>query len=348
MANADVLEVARGWTSSGLLDTEALFQSHNSWLHRSFSHTLPPAPSVSQLELSRLDLPSYVLFACLDVAAQGHVSKDVVCQLETWPSALSKSVLDALVLCDPTARGVITYADFRRFCGYLDRQRPDLTEVTEFRSNVRAAIFKGGGFGEGGPGVSVVGRGLDAEADLAGLVRVLTSSMGASHSVAETLAGAFLAVKEQKPSYRAFLTMLRRSWGLLRRHADDLFRACFAASVDLKEVLQEYSPNSTSLPVGAAVGWESLVAALSAKGVDLSQLDTEDVIAALDDSGKRLLVLTELAAGFETFQARHGPVLESLAKLAQDDLQGLVRLQKATLAYRAPVFTPEACEVGSV
>ena len=85
MANADVLEVARRWATSGLLDSVALFQSHDSWRRRSFSHAVPAAAVHGETEvseLSRLDLPSYVLFACLDVSAKGHVSKDVVCQLK--------------------------------------------------------------------------------------------------------------------------------------------------------------------------------------------------------------------------------------------------------------------------
>ena len=357
MANADVLEVARKWASaSGLLDMEAMFRCYSLWLQQTCPHAVQPIAALhDQLELSRLDLPSYVLFACLDVAANGHISKDAVAQLEVWPSALSKAVPDALVLCDPTARGVITYADFRRFCGHLDRQRPNLTDVTDFRSEVRAAVFQVGGQDPGQAAVSTGhSRGLDAPADLAGLVRILTSSMSVSRHVAEILAGAFLAVKEQRSSYRAFLTMLRRSRGLLRRHADDLFRACFAASVDLKQVLRGFSPGSDSFPAGAAVGWESLLAALSAVGVDISQLDDE-VIAALDDTGNRLLILADLDAGFEAFKARHSPVLESLAKLAQDEtdsnfdvLQRLVRLQKTTLAYKAPLFTSNACEVGRV
>lgn len=57
-----------------------------------------------------MDLPSYVLFACLDVEGVGHLSLEQLGKLEDWPSAVAPCIPGAQQLCDPTAQGMVTYA----------------------------------------------------------------------------------------------------------------------------------------------------------------------------------------------------------------------------------------------
>ena len=100
-------QVSRRWVRDGLLDVEALCSEHLGWLGHP---EIPQEPPTWSMELSRLDLPPYVLFACLDVDAVGHLTFEQLRKLEQWPAPLKVSVEAAKQLCDPTAQGVVTYA----------------------------------------------------------------------------------------------------------------------------------------------------------------------------------------------------------------------------------------------
>lgn len=292
-------------------------------------------------QLSRLDLPSYVLFACLDAENQGHVSEEILRKLEEWPSPVAQFVSGAQLLYDPSGHGVVTYAHFRRFCNYLDRLRPcGEGALQEARAQIRQALMDLGGArhsledAASQTSPSHPSRGLDAGADLSGLVRLLQDSVGLRRDLAETFAGAFLAVRAPSNStrlcsYRAFLIMATQSQVLLRRHVDDLFKACLAASVDLELVLSDLMPGPI-LP-GTVLGWDVLLSALAAKGVDISKMDTEEVACAIDSSGRRAVVVSDISAAAKAFRTRHSSVLEHLAHAARD-ASGLFHLvsHKAT------------------
>ena len=125
--------------------------------------------------------------------------------------------------------------------------------------------------------------------------------------------------------------MARQCQVFLRRHVDDLFKACLAASVDLEMVLLDLMPSP--MP-GAVLGWDALLSALAARGVDISKMDTEEVAYAIDASGRRAVPVGEIAAAAKAFKTRHSSVLEHLAQRAEsDDANGLfdlVKLHKAT------------------
>lgn len=180
-------------------------------------------------QLSRLDLPSYVLFACLDAENKGYVSAEVLRQLEDWPSPVAQFVAGAQLLYDPSGTGVVSYAHFRRFCSYLDHLRPDRSSLSELRSEMRQALadlcgtdfgcnemgypsHNGHGDGYNSSNGAKISRGLDAPAELSGLVRLLQDATSVRRELAEVLAGAFLAVRSQNMrSYRGFLIMGRHS-----------------------------------------------------------------------------------------------------------------------------------------
>jgi len=182
-------------------------------------------------QLSRLDLPSYVLFACLDAENKGYVSAEVLRQLEDWPSPVAQFVAGAQLLYDPSGTGVVSYAHFRRFCSYLDHLRPDRSSLSELRSEMRQALadlcgtdfgcnemgypsHNGHNYGDGynSSNGAKTSRGLDAPAELSGLVRLLQDATSLRRELAEVLAGAFLAVRSQNMrTYRGFLIMGRHS-----------------------------------------------------------------------------------------------------------------------------------------
>ena len=331
-----MVQVGRQWAPEGLLDVDALYADHKGWLA---SRTPGSSEAISMFDVSsmdqvsRLDLPSYVLFACLDVENQGHVSKEALRKLEEWPSPVAQFVSGAQ-LYDPAGNGVVTYAHFRRFCNYLDRLRPT-GGPQEARAQIRQALMElcGASISEQSGRTS---RGLDAPAELSGLVRFLQETTGLKRDLAESFAGAFLAVRApNSSSYRGFLIMARQCQLLLKRHVDDLFKACLAASVDLEMVLSDLMPNP--LP-GAVLGWDALLSALAARGVDISKIDTDEVVCAIDASGRRAVPVIETAASAKAFNRRHSSVLQNLAHRApSDDANGLfnlVKSHKATGPYR--------------
>lgn len=98
--------------------------------------------------------------------------------------------------------------------------------------------------------------------------------------------------------------------------------------MDLDSVLLELLPGS-ALPAGAVLGCDALLSALVAHGVDSSKMDTEEVIAAIDPSGKRSVAVTEMAANAKAFKMRHASVLEHLAQRAETpDATGFLRVVK--------------------
>ena len=230
-------KVGRQWAPEGSLDVNALYADHKAWLS---SRGAPHEAQLSMFEvssmsqLSRLDLPSYVLFACLDAENKGYVSAEALRQLEDWPSPVAQFVAGAQLLYDPSGTGVVSYAHFRRFCSYLDHLRPDRRSLTELRLEMRQALadlcgtdfgcneigypsHNGHNHGDGynssnGSNGAKISRGLDAPAELSGLVRLLQDTTSLRRELAEVLAGAFLAVRSQNVrSYRGFLIMGRHS-----------------------------------------------------------------------------------------------------------------------------------------
>ena len=124
-----------------------------------------------------------------------------------------------------------------RFCNYLDRLRPSGTcdTLQQARAEIRKALMELCGTRSGAEQTDRTcrtSRGLDAPADLSGLVRLLQDASGLKRDLAETFAGAFLAVRAPNSasyassSYRGFLIMARQCQVFLRRHVDDLFKAC--------------------------------------------------------------------------------------------------------------------------
>ena len=323
---------------------DALYSDHKGWLTSrtpGSPETLSKFDVSSMGQLSRLDLPSYVIFACLDVENQGYVSKEVLRKLEEWPSPVSQFVSGAQLLYDPSGSGGVSYAHFRRFCNYLDRLRPGGTcgTLQQARAEIRKALVEvcgtRTGFAEQTDRTCRTSRGLDAPAELSGLVRLLQDASGLKRDLAETFAGAFLACRApnstSSSSYRGFLITARQCQVLLRRHVDDLFKACLAASVDLEMVLLDLMPSPTP---GAVLGWDALLSALADRGVDISKMDTEEVAHAIDASGRRAVPVGEIAAAAKAFKTRHSSVLEHLAHRAESDnangLFNLVKLHKAT------------------
>ena len=329
-----VLKVGRQWSSEGLLDIDALYADHKAWLaQRAFRglNAMSPVPvDISSInQISRLDLPPYVLFACLDVGNQGYLTEEALQKLEQWPSPVAHLVSGAELLYDPAGSGVVTYAHFRRFCQYLDRLRPcGSAELLALRSQVRQAIMHLSGQNNYAESASLA-RGLDGPVDMFGLMRLLESA-GLTKDLAELFAGAFLAVRESS-SFRAFLATAFKCQVLLRRHVDDLLKACFAASVDLESILESLLPETSAS--GAVLGWDPLLATLVSQGVDTSKMDAEEVACALDPSGRRLVRVADLLASAKAFKARHLAVLQNLAHRAHShDGQGflhLIALQKA-------------------
>ncbi|CAE8604434.1 unnamed protein product, partial [Polarella glacialis] len=101
------------------------------------------------------DLPGYILFACLDTEGQGQISEDAVCK---WATSLcgdpasqgGDAASAAAALCNPTGRGLITYADFRRWCGHMDRQQAMHTgraAQLQLRAQLREAVLELSGRG---------------------------------------------------------------------------------------------------------------------------------------------------------------------------------------------------------
>ncbi|CAK9054251.1 Uncharacterized protein SCF082_LOCUS29475 [Durusdinium trenchii] len=322
MASADLLEVGRLWAPEGLLEIDALHADHYIWLAQRTPQLdrlgllqAVPVDLTSMNQLSRLDLPPYVLFACLDVQHQGCLSEEALRKLEEWPSPVAHLVSGANMLYDPAGHGVVTYANFRRLCNYLDRLRPrGRADVLEMRTLVREAVVQLSGYTDGTNSFSRE-KGVDGLADMFGLMRLL-QHVGLRQDLAELLAGAFLAVREphsSSSSYRAFFVTMFHGQMLLQRHVEDLLKACFAASLELETILEDLMPRGST---SGALGWDTLLAALVAGGVDVSKIDTEEIVCALDPSGQGLVPVADLLATAKAFNGRHVAVLQNLAHRA--------------------------------
>ncbi|CAE8654146.1 unnamed protein product, partial [Polarella glacialis] len=137
---------------------------------------------------------------------------------------------------------------------------------------------------------------------------------------------------------------------------DDLYRVCLASSIDLEAVLLTVAPGVKPLPADARVSWEALATALTNAGADTSTLDAEEVVAALDPSGRRLVAAAEVASGFADFQARHTAVLSQLADgllpgwnssrdgeedLTESTLARLTKAARSSSAARVQIGTSE-------
>ncbi|CAJ1355892.1 unnamed protein product [Effrenium voratum] len=279
---------------------------------------------------TRLDLPVYLLFACLDQQGLNFLPEAALQTLEQWPSPVSRLIPGARLLCDPAKRGVVTYGDFRRFSSYLDQLRPLQAERAELRAQLRAALAAEPTSSSPAASAAAERRGLDGPADLAGLARM----MRVTPSAGELLAGAFLAGRQTdghgglQPSYRDFLAMLQRAKALLRRHREDLPKHCLAASLDLQQVIFKLAPGEGR---DVVVGWDALLAALEAEGLDRSKMDVEELACALDLSGRRQVSVAELLELSSACRLRHEPLLRHLAGGSSRGFQQLLHVQKAAM-----------------
>ncbi|CAJ1395301.1 unnamed protein product [Effrenium voratum] len=335
MAWADVLNLGRGYaTQHGLLDVGAFCKDFQAWLaQRSAQWPTGTEGSLFSDTLmsgfTRLDLPVYLLFACLDQQGLNFLPEAALQTLEQWPSPVSRLIPGARLLCDPAKRGVVTYGDFRRFSSYLDQLRPFQAERAELRAQLRAALAaEPTAAASAAAPAAPERRGLDGPADLAGLARM----MRVTPSAGELLAGAFLAGRQTdghgglQPSYRDFLAMLQRAKALLRRHREDLPKHCLAASLDLQQVIYKLAPGEGR---DVVVGWDALLAALEAEGLDRSKMDVEELACALDLSGRRQVSVAELLELSSACRLRHEPLLRHLAGGSSRGFQQLLQGQHA-------------------
>ncbi|CAE7235276.1 unnamed protein product [Symbiodinium sp. CCMP2592] len=281
-------------------------------------------------------LPTYFLYALLDPEATGRVSP------ETWLCVAQRCLgfgADAAAatygFCDQHGIGALTYRDFRRYVHRVDELRAQrlppeaCLPIYVFRQDVRATLELADTTVTGptepvnrlaavAASLQRRGRELDHEVNVSGLEELLSdlrlSPQLAAHMLEwqESIAAAVWASrgKSAQPSltYRGFLSLLRRAHALVQSHLDGLLRACLVAGADLQVVLSFalVRPNQ-------ALSAEELAGSLAAAGVDLASVDPQDVLLALDPHCCKQIYAPDLIQSFETFRAKFGSMLSSIA-----------------------------------
>jgi hypothetical protein len=280
-----------------------------------------------------IKLPSFMVFAFLDVECQGHISETVMQRFND--ECLGFSPSNAAHMCDLVGRGIVTYRDFRRYYDHIDRRLcarrtpPEMEELGIFRTKVRA-VLEIVNQPEGPSNdkdreirrakeviedtLACRGRKLDAMADARGLSE-LFSDLRVPADIAPLLVQwhyslGMLAMQSTQapPSYLDMLDTFRHAYRLLKGHLDGLFGAVLLSTIDLKETFDFYLRQP-----GQRITLQELEEVLRKAVVDLSAVDLQDVLRVLDPNQRGSIWLPELIVSYDNFRKRYGSILGTLA-----------------------------------
>lgn len=320
-------------------------------------------PPVAARACHCFDLPSFVIFAFLDMKGEGWIPGSLMKRFVELCLGLSGGdATRVVVLCDLGSRDTVTYRDFRRYYDHVEQRRSArLTaeralQLSNLRVDVRAVLeavdasmssVVEQGLENAGDnwGVEAAllrrGRDLKERAQVDGLAELLRDLRLPFHVARPLLEwqvaiGLVHGTEGNAPvaSYGDLLIAFRRARGLLCRHLDGLFGACLTAAVDLRVVFDAAlrRPDTT-------VSSLEFVELLRGAGVSLVALDVEDVLGVLDQRGERRVSVPEVLQGYAEFHARYGAILGELAdcldrgKLAPDEL-----FARVVCAARPPIL----------
>jgi len=349
LSDADVCLAAQAIARGKCIDIAEFAMQYRAWLDARLmrsprlASSMPrvPLPSTQVIEFlpprslgsECIKLPSFVVFAFLDVECKGQVSELAMQRFSD--ECLGFSSTSAANMCDLIGRGIVTYREFRKYYDHVDRRLcarrtpEEMEELGIFRAKVRGVLEIANQ--PEGPrndvdrerrraqqviedALKCRGRCLDGIADAAGLSE-LFSDLRVPADVAPILLRwhSHLATigsqsVQASPSYSSMLASLRHAHHLLKGHLDTLFGAILLSTIDLNSTFDAYLRQP-----GQRITLQELEEVLRKAVVDISAVDLQDVVRVLDPNQRGSVWVPELIVNYDSFRKRYGGILGTLA-----------------------------------
>lgn len=364
---ADMLGVKQVLETNGNVDIFALSSRYSQWhnicimqvpdlatvvtqpaAHKKVTVLCTSASSPPRFNL--FDLPSFLVYAMLEVGGHGSVSRNQLQSLGKLCCISGGVVADMIdSTCAITGDCCSSYSTFRQYFAKIDRHRAkehtvqEMLKVSNLRGDIQRALELVQPSSSGNPQtdqVSVIvaalsqrGRSLASVVDASGVAELLGDFQLPFHvatvlvellvivSVASMDPAApsseLMADSCQGPSfcctYSELITTLQRAHALLLSHLNDLLGACFVAGADLS-ILLDFAQARSDRKISS----EELTGILQGAQVDLAAIDLHDALSALDHTGCGTFSTTELIDCFELFRRRHHSLLLRLTSRLQN------------------------------